>query len=236
MPVSQLIRLTSLFGIEENATRVALSRMVAAGELGTDGRGTYELGKELKERQRRQSESRAAVGAAFDGRWHLLVLDASSAPAATRVERRRLLVRARLAEQREGVWLRPANIPVVVPILAESNAVRMLATPEGDAAALAAGLFDLEGWSSAARELEVMMDETPLCDATDLARGFIVSAAVLRHLQADPLLPDALLPAGWPGGALRSAYDDFDHRYRAILAAFHRSSEVTGGRAATPER
>ena len=48
-----------------------------------------------------------------------------------------------------------------------------------------------------------------------LADGFVTSAAVLRHLQADPLLPDELLPARWPGAALRADYDRYDAAYRA---------------------
>ncbi len=39
----------------------------------------------------------------------------------------------------------------------------------------------------------------------DLAPGFVLSAAVLRHLQADPLLPAELLPDGWPGAVAASA-------------------------------
>jgi phenylacetic acid degradation operon negative regulatory protein len=31
----------------------------------------------------------------------------------------------------------------------------------------------------------------------------------VRHLLTDPVLPDELLPADWPGAALRSAYFDF---------------------------
>jgi len=32
---------------------------------------------------------------------------------------------------------------------------------------------------------------------------------VLRHLHADPLLPAAVLPPGWPGEGLRRAYEEF---------------------------
>jgi phenylacetic acid degradation operon negative regulatory protein len=56
-----------------------------------------------------------------------------------------------------------------------------------------------------------------------LADGFVLSADVLRHLQADPLLPDALLPAGWPGAALRADYDRYDAAYRAVLRAWFRN-------------
>jgi phenylacetic acid degradation operon negative regulatory protein len=54
-------------------------------------------------------------------------------------------------------------------------------------------------------------------DPAELAAGFVTSAAVLRHLQADPLLPDALLPSGWPGAALRTEYDRYDAAYRSVL-------------------
>jgi phenylacetic acid degradation operon negative regulatory protein len=51
-----------------------------------------------------------------------------------------------------------------------------------------------------------------------LAPGFVLSASVLRHFQADPLLPDELLPADWPGRSLRREYDAWDVAYRAVLA------------------
>ena len=43
LPVAQLVRLAGLFGISENRARVALSRMVAAGEATSDGSGRYRL-------------------------------------------------------------------------------------------------------------------------------------------------------------------------------------------------
>ena len=56
-----------------------------------------------------------------------------------------------------------------------------------------------------------------------LAPGFELSAAVLRHLQADPLLPDELLPERWPGGRLREDYTRWDARYRATLWEWSRA-------------
>ena len=57
-----------------------------------------------------------------------------------------------------------------------------------------------------------------------LAPGFKLSAAVLRHLQADPLLPRQLEPPGWPGTRLRESYDGWDVRYRTTLNAWSRVS------------
>jgi phenylacetic acid degradation operon negative regulatory protein len=48
---------------------------------------------------------------------------------------------------------------------------------------------------------------------------------VLRHLQADPLLPEMLLPPGWPGVRLRTVYDTWDARYRATLREWSRSTD-----------
>jgi phenylacetic acid degradation operon negative regulatory protein len=53
-----------------------------------------------------------------------------------------------------------------------------------------------------------------------LADGFVTSAAVLRHLQSDPLLPPSLLPDRWPGDTLRADYDRFDAAYRSVLRAW----------------
>jgi len=46
---------------------------------------------------------------------------------------------------------------------------------------------------------------------------------VLRHLAADPLLPTAVLPDGWPGPVLRQTYDSWDAAYRGVLATWHRA-------------
>ena len=51
LPVAQLVRLTGLFGISENRARVALSRMVGAGEATSDGAGRYRLAGHLAARQ-----------------------------------------------------------------------------------------------------------------------------------------------------------------------------------------
>ena len=51
LPVAQLVRLSGLFGISENRARVALSRMVAGGEVTSDGTGRYRLAGHLAARQ-----------------------------------------------------------------------------------------------------------------------------------------------------------------------------------------
>jgi len=222
LPVAQLVRLTRLLGISENRARVALSRMVASGEATSDGSGRYRLAGHLAARQSRQSASRAGVTASYDGEWWLAVVTTTGSSAEVRGARRRALSYGRLAELREGVWMRPGNLAVRLPGGIEGDMELMTARP-GDPLALARGLWDLPAWSDRAsgllRALQALTPDRP----ETLAPGFELSAAVLRHLQADPLLPVALLPAEWPGGALRTTYDRWDARYRATLGEWSRA-------------
>jgi phenylacetic acid degradation operon negative regulatory protein len=196
--------------------------MVAAGELvATDG-GHALAADRLVARQARQSASRAASTVPWRGRrWRVVVLGVDGPrDRAHRAEVRATLAAARLAELREGVWLRPDNLPP-----AEMAAARtFLAQPEGDAVALAATLWDLDGWRAEADSLRHRMATllAPLEDGDTgaLAGGFVLSADVLRHFQHDPLLPAELLPADWPGGALRTEYDRYDAAYRDLLSAW----------------
>jgi phenylacetic acid degradation operon negative regulatory protein len=221
LPVAQLVRLAGLFGIGENRARVALSRMVASGEATSDGSGRYRLAGHLAARQSRQSASRAGATSAYEGEWWLAVVTTSGSPADIRGTRRRALAYGRLAELREGVWMRPANLAVRLPVSLDGDVELMTARP-GDAAALARRLWDLAAWSARARALLHRLDALVPDGPDALAPGFELSAAVLRHLQADPLLPDELLPADWPGALVRATYDAWDTRYRATLRDWSR--------------
>ncbi len=223
LPVAQLVRLTGLFGISENRTRVALSRMVGSGEATSDGSGRYRLAGHLAARQSRQSASRAGATAPYDGEWWLAVVTTTGSSADIRGTRRRALSYGRLGELREGVWMRPANLAVRLPDPLNGDVELMTARP-GDAVALAHRLWDLTAWSARARHLVRRLDALAPDGPEALAPGFELSAAVLRHLQADPLLPPELLPAGWSGTALRAAYDGWDARYRATLRDWSRRS------------
>ncbi len=224
LPVSHLMHLAGLFGINENRARVALSRMVRSGEVVTDGAGRYRLTGHLLERQGRQALSLRGESGPWGGGWRIVVVTTSGQSAEDRSARRRRLDRARLAEQREGVWLRPDNIDLAPDPSDDPDITLFRATPEGDPAALAAGLWDLAGWGAGADALVERLEHEPTDGPGDLAAGFVLSAAVLRHLQADPLLPAELLPADWPGGRLRRTYAEWDRRYRRVLVAWGRST------------
>jgi phenylacetic acid degradation operon negative regulatory protein len=216
LPVARLVAIADLFGLTANRTRVALSRMAAAGEVdAVDGR--YRLTGHLLERQARQIQSRAAERRSWSGTWTTVVVRGGARPPAERTEARRRFTAARLAELREGVWLRPANLDVILPAALEPTVLRFDGTPAAEPVALAASLWDLDGWATGAKRLRQRLADLPVAGDDMLARGFVLSASVLRHFQADPLLPDELLAADWPGAALRREYDRWDAAYRARL-------------------
>ena len=223
LPGRILVRSGELFGIAEGTTRVALSRMVAAGELMPDEDG-YQLAGRLLDRQVRQTASRRAVTGRWDGTWELAIVRASGPRrAADRAALRHALADLRLTELREGVWGRPDNLPADRSPDARRTAGRQCLSARG--ATLrpppdAADLWDLTGWAGDARELAAeMAGLLPRLEAGDTAAlgdGFVASAAVLRLLQRDPLLPAELLPDGWLGDDLRRAYDRYDAAFKAL--------------------
>jgi phenylacetic acid degradation operon negative regulatory protein len=130
--------------------------------------------------------------------------------ATDRAQLREVMRELRLAELREGVWTRPANLRRPWPPELLAISICFESRPIEDAAELAARLWDLDGWAAGAREL---LDA--LAAESDAPRRFALMTGIVRHLQADPILPPELEPVGWPGAALRASYDD----YRAWLWA-----------------
>lgn len=211
-----LVRWCDLFGITPGTARVALHRMTAAGELGRDDDGAYVLLGGLARRQREQEASLVPRRRAWRGGWRMAVTGVDTRPAPLRAETRVVLRRLRLAEWREGVWIRPDNLELPVVANCEWLDVR----PDADAVRLAAHLFVPARWRSEADRLL-----TALRTATDrlaaereaaLAPAFLAGAAALRHVRADPLLPDELVPAPWSGGDLRTTYVTYQREFAAV--------------------
>ena len=161
LAVSHLVHLAGLFGINENRARVALSRMATAGEVTTDGAGRYRLAGHLLERQGRQAGSRRGDTRPWGGRWRMVVVTGSGRSPEERSARRKRMALARLAEQREGVWLRPDNIELVPDPAGDPDAALFSATPVGDAVELASSLWDLTGWAGGADRLHRRMEALP---------------------------------------------------------------------------
>jgi len=199
---SELIRLTADFDIKEPTVRVALTRMVSAGDLVRSEDG-YRLSDRLLGRQRRQDDAINPRLRTWDGAWKTLVITSVGTDARTRATLRMTLQHNRFGELREGVWLRPDNLDTALPADVLQRG-RELQTRDDDPADLAARLWDLPGWARAGHEL---LDE--MTSAADIPGQFVTAAAMVRHLLTDPVLPGELLPDDWPGATLRQAYNEF---------------------------
>ena len=199
---SELIRLTADFDIKEPTVRVALTRMVSAGDLVRSEDG-YRLSDRLLGRQRRQDDAINPRLRTWDGAWKRLVVTSVGTDARTRATLRMTLQHNRFGELREGVWLRPDNLDTALPADVLQRG-RELQTRDDDPADLAARLWDLPGWARVGHEL---LDE--MTSAADIPGRFVTAAAMVRHLVTDPVLPGELLPDDWPGATLRQAYNEF---------------------------
>jgi phenylacetic acid degradation operon negative regulatory protein len=235
MPGARLVQWCGAFGIAEGTARVALSRMVDRDELVAAG-GTYELAGPVRARQRAQDWSLTPALTDWDGGWRLAAVRPAARDATDRAALRDAFRRLRYAESREGCWVRPDNLPrasgpATAWKVAEAQCDWWRATPEQDAAALAASLFDPAAWATRA---EMLRDHLEAATASlartrdghgdragDLARAFEVGAAALAHVRADPLLPPPLCAQPWPGAALRDAYAQYQRTFgRAVREWF----------------
>src|SRR5690242_5384523 len=72
LPVSALVDAGELFEIAESTLRVALTRMVAGGDLERSD-GVYRLSARMLERQRRQDEALDQPGP-WEGTWEMVVV------------------------------------------------------------------------------------------------------------------------------------------------------------------
>ncbi len=229
---SRLVRAGAVFGIAEGTIRTALSRMATSGELVLED-GRYRLSGRLLERQQRLDEGRAGARLTWDGTWELWVVAAERRPAAERAELRAAAAALHLAEVREGVWGRPANLDpgrlAAERAVLDTQCLRFDGARVADPGALVMRLWDLGSWAQRARALVGALDEATGALASDgssnqLAGGFVLAAAVLRHLQADAQLPDELVPVDWPGAVLRARFGSWYAAYQELLHVWLRAT------------
>jgi phenylacetic acid degradation operon negative regulatory protein len=198
LSAAQLAAAARHLDINPATVRVALTRAVAADELVRDG-SQYRLGPRLVERRARQDVHEAVV--AWEGTWETAVVVTTGRSGTDRAALRTRLAGARLAELREGVWMRPTNLRRGTADLSSIDVRLFTATPHDDPAGLAAELWDLAGWTD-----ETLRVLAALEDTSEPGPRLAVAAHLVRHLSTDPLLPDELQPDDWPAAEARQAY------------------------------
>ena len=150
-PVAALVRLLAPLGITEPAARTAVSRMVRQGWLAPVRCGPGLAGYALTPRAARRLDEAAERiyrrgDPAWDGRWHVLVIER------IRDRARRDRVRAALgylgyAPLGETTWISPRPSVELDPLLEAERlpAERFVASYDGDPRGLLARAWDLDG-------------------------------------------------------------------------------------------
>lgn len=228
LPAKSLVSLGELFGIAPGTTRTALSRMVAAGELhATDA--TYELTGRLLGRKEAQDAGRHPAPPDWDGTWWIVIVTSERRTVAERRLFRSTMANARMGELRPDTWLRPANL-----MPPPANGGTLVARSELDGADvddLAKRLWDFAALEQQARRLLDRVDTAQRLlgsgEPSSLVETMRVSAAVVRFLRTDPLMPLPLRPSPWAADDLREAYEPFDRAFGRVLRRFLDDPEVT---------
>lgn len=210
-PVAGLVQLLEPVGIAAPAVRTAISRMVGQGWLTPvtlpTGRGyqaTHHAVRRLADagdRIYRRSDR------AWDGRWHLAMLDLPR----DRTARQRLradLAFLGYAPLTDEVWVSPWTRHELVEVVATAGArLTSAVTDSFDPPNTPQLAWDLEGlatayveWlESAADGVADQMARHNDPDQADFAARFHLVHGWRKFLFADPGLPDSLLPEDWPG-------------------------------------
>ncbi|HEY6799351.1 MAG TPA: hypothetical protein VI121_01815 [Agromyces sp.] len=225
LPARALVALADLFGIAGGTMRTALSRMGANGELVlADGR--YRLAGRLLDRQRSQDIGRRDPAEAWDGTWHTLVVVPDQRRLPERRRFRAVMSDHRFGELRPDIWMRPANLD---PPPHDHDVIVTTGALSGtDPGLLCARLWDLDSLrvrgDALLSELRRQRDESDWSDPRSIPGIFTFSAAVVRYLRDDPLLPPQLAPADWPAASLRVEYDVAEGRLQHLLHGFLRAA------------
>ncbi len=208
-PVAALVRLVAPLKISASAVRTAVSRMARQGWLEPvrlpEGAG-YRLTPRAVRRLREAADRiyRSSVPA-WDGRWHVVVVERASERAA-RDRIRSGLGYLGYACLGGSTWISPrASIELDGLLAAEQLGVdSFYASYDGDARLLAARAWDIERlatgyqeWLAGARAIVGTRrgggDEEVFAMRSELVHEW------RKFLFVDPGLPAELLPARWPG-------------------------------------
>src|SRR5437764_5697354 len=216
-----LLEFFGTLDIDSSVVRTAMSRLAADGWLEREriGRNSF---YRLAERGRQTFA--AATRHIYDpppsdwtGRFELLLIG----NAEDRDSAREALRNAGFGSPLPSVWVAPSGVPIPEEA---AQAIRLEVSAEDDSGRrLLSASWPLDRTASA--YLKFMATFQPLCAALargkDLSEADAFTARILlihyyrRAVLRDPMLPESLLPADWPGRAARELCGEI---YRALLA------------------
>ncbi|HEY8513927.1 MAG TPA: PaaX family transcriptional regulator [Candidatus Binatia bacterium] len=216
LPVRALIAAAAVFGISENALRVALARLRAAGLVTSDATGSYRLGARAEAVNRQTTSWRTAERQVrpWNGDDWIAVFRGSAAQGApgarsARARGERALAFLGFRELRPGLAVRPDNLVGGVAGVRErlfelglepGAEVVGLHALAPETARRAATLWDTASLRLAYRrtivELERSERRLPTLPRDEAMReSFLLGGRAIRQIVFDPRLPDPLVPS-----------------------------------------
>ena len=239
MPVGALIQAGQLFELAENSVRVALARLVGAGQVERDERGRYRLGAQAAPVDRhvhawRRLEERLV---SWNGSW--IGVCAGTLESARRERALRWLG---LRELASGLEIRPQNLRGGASAVRDElrqlgfgdALVFELADLDGAAHLRACRLWDVEELRRTYLACRAELEESrkrlvSVAEREGMVESYLVGGRVIRQLAFDPLLPEPILPAA-ERDALVEAMRRYDRLGRAHWADFlERHGVITHG-------
>lgn len=230
-PVRSLVAAAEVFGIDSNATRVAITRLLASGLIERDERGAYRTGAAAGAvtamlNTWRSMEKRTRD---WDGSWVGATPAACCCSKDDRASSRKALEFTGMREFSPGLWVRPDNLRgglealrstlVNLGVPASTPVFRIRDFDEA-AEARARSLWDADAirrqYTDLADELERSAARLPNYDAKKaMAESFLLGGEAIRRIVLDPLLPDAIVPTAQREELVRAmtAYDEIGRRY-----------------------
>jgi phenylacetic acid degradation operon negative regulatory protein len=189
----------------------------------------YELAGRVQSRRGAQDWSLDPALAPWRGAWQIAVVAPGPRATGERAALRDAMRRVRYASPREGLWIRPDNLPrsSAPPEwwkVVDAQCSWWTGRPADDADDLAATLFDMARWLPRAEMLTARLTGSAsaltVSGPDALADAFVTGAAALAHIRSDPLLPRELVAGAATGDALRAAYRNYELAFSAALRSW----------------
>ncbi|HEY2775210.1 MAG TPA: PaaX family transcriptional regulator [Candidatus Binatia bacterium] len=236
-PVRFLVAAAEIFDIDPNATRVAITRLLACGLIERDERGAYRTGAAAgpitsRLNSWRNLERRTRP---WDGSWLGATPDACCCVRDTRTTSVRALEFVGMREFSSGLWVRPDNLDGGIDAARETLQALRLAPDcpvfrivdlDDVADARARKLWDAAQVRSLYRALTADLERSAarlprLDEKRAMAESFLIGGEAIRRIVLDPLLPDAIVPTGERDTLVKAmtAYDEIGRRCWAPFIA-----------------
>lgn len=230
LPAKGQVRLDRIYntanaaGIDDQPLRLAIRRMISAGEVVQTGRGRHgtlsltEAGRERLDRDRlglRLAFAQDQGRAPWDRRWHLLAVSVPESERAVRDAIRRRLVEAGAAPVSTGLYLSPHDLAPMYGAISHDNLVQATTTDLNvrglaDPLLISELLWPASPIVARYAIVERIATETESFAATDvdsvLVQQLRLADALERAMRNDPLIPLELRAGHWPPSRIRRTW------------------------------